>query len=86
MENLKQGLSPKEVKVLQMALSVFIEDMDGGLKNPTFPFTPQARSEMKDMLLNAKSAKAKIDLAAGHECTVEPYQDGDEKDFITKES
>lgn len=86
MENLKQGLSPKEVKTIQMALSIMIEDLDGGLKNPTFPLTPEARKDMKDMLLHCKSAKAKIDLAVGHECIVEPYQEGDEKDFITKQS
>lgn len=86
MENLKQGLSPKEVKTIQMALSIMIEDLESGLKNPTFPFTPDARKDMRDMLLHSKSAKAKIDLTVGHECTVEPYKAGDEKDFITKQS
>jgi hypothetical protein len=86
MENLKQGLSPKEVKTIQMALAMMIEDLEATSKDISYPFTPQARKELKDMLLNSKSAKAKIDLASGHECVIQPYVEGDEKEFLTKES
>lgn len=86
MENLKQGLSPKEVKTIQMALAMMIEDLEAGSKNVSIPWTPQSRKDFADMILNSKSAKAKIDLAAGHECIIEPYQEGDETDFLTKKS
>ena len=86
MQNFKQGLSPKEVLTIQMALAMMIEDVEASSKDVTYPFTPQTRKEMADMLLNAKAAKAKIDLAVGNECIIQPYQEGDEKEFITKES
>lgn len=86
MENLKQGLSPKEVKTIQMALAMMIEDLEAGSKNVSIPWTPQSRKDFADMILNAKLAKAKIDLTVGRECIIEPYREGDEKDFITKQS
>lgn len=33
MENLKQGLSPKEVKTIQMALAMMIEDLEATSKD-----------------------------------------------------
>lgn len=86
MRNLKQGLSPKEVLTIQMALAMMIEDVEASSKDVRIPFTPQTRKEIADMLLNAKAAKAKIDLAVGNECIIQPYQEGDEKEFITKQS
>ena len=82
----RQGLTPKEVLAIQMALSMMIEDVEESSKNPAMPWTPQTRQEMKDILLNAKSAAAKIAVTIGKECFIAPYVEGDEDEFITKQS
>lgn len=69
-----------------MALTTFIEDNEEMSKNPVIPFTPEARKYMKHMNENAKSALSKIQLASGHELKLDPYNEGDEKEFLTKES
>lgn len=85
MEN-KQALTKAEVTTIQMALAAMIEDVELASKNPSIPFTPKSRIDMKDILLNAKAAKAKIDSIVGKEVTLAPYIAGDEKEFLTKES
>jgi hypothetical protein len=79
-------LSPKEVKIIQMALTVLIEDLHATSQNQTIPFTPEARMITKEMLDTAKSALAKIALASGHLVQIDPYQTGDENEFLTKQS
>lgn len=79
-------LTPKEVAVLQMAIKGMIEDLEDAAKNPSFPFTPQARKEMSEMILHSKSALIKIQNASGHALKMEPYKTGDEIEFLTKES
>jgi hypothetical protein len=80
------ALTPDEVAVVQMALGAMIEDVDSGLKNQNFPFTPETRKDMKDILRHSQSALAKIAVASGKLLKLDPYVEGDEKDFITKQS
>lgn len=80
------ALNPNEVTVIQMALTSMIEDMEEVSKDTKLPFTPQARSEMRDMVNHAKSALGKIALASGKLIKLDPYQEGDEKEFFTKRS
>ncbi len=82
----KNTLTPHEVKIIQLALTTMIEDMTDSSKNINFPFTPEARGLIADMLSTAKSALDKIAKASGHLVQLDPYQDGDEKEFLTKES
>lgn len=77
-------LTSTEVMVIQMALQVMIEDNEAVMKDVKFPFTPQARKEMKEMLECAKSARAKIVSISGKDVQLDPYTEGDEKDFLTK--
>ena len=80
------ALSTKEVAVIQMALGAIIQDTEEISKDPEIPFTPDARKDMSDILENAKSALSKIVLASGSEVKLDPYVEGDENDFLTKES
>ena len=80
------ALTPDEVAVVQMALGGMIEDLEAARMNPNYPFTPQSRRDMNDILSNSKSALAKIALASGKLLKLDPYQEGDEKDFLTKQS
>ena len=79
-------LTPKEVKVIHMALETFIEDNTAMRKNQTIPFNSEARTMMKDMFETASSALKKIQLASGYAVKLDPYNEGDEKEFLTKES
>ena len=79
-------ITPEEALIIQMALTTFIEDMDAASKNINFPFTPEARKDQKDMLSCAKSALGKIALASGKLIKLDPYQEGDESEFLTKQS
>ena len=79
-------LTPKEVKAIQMSLSGTIQDLKDGLSNQNFPFTPDARKDMKELVSVLESAHAKIALTSGHLVQLDPYVEGDEKDFLTKQS
>lgn len=83
---MENRLTPKEVRVIQIALITMIEDVTETTQNVTIPFTPEARSISKDILLNAKSALEKIAKTSGHAVQLDAYQDGDEKEFLTKQS
>ena len=80
------ALTPKEVKVIHMALETFIEDNTAMRKDASIPFNPEARVMMKDMFEIASSALKKIQLASGYAVRLDPYNQGDEKEFLTKQS
>lgn len=79
-------VTPDEIAVIQMGLQTVIEDIDAGLKNPMFPFTPETRKEMKDMLACCRSALLKVQAVSGRTLQMDPYKPGDETEFLTKES
>ncbi len=79
-------LSPKEVAITQMALSGLIEDLEAVSTNPSYPFTPDARKDQKDMLTAARSAMKKLADTSGMEVKLDPYKEGDEDEFLTKQS
>jgi hypothetical protein len=79
-------LTPNEIAITGMALAALIEDLEITSKDATLPFTPDARKDMSEMLSTAKSAQAKFELATGHEVRLDPFVEGDEKEFLTKES
>lgn len=82
----KNNLTPDEVAVIQMALSGMIQDLEEVGKDPTIPFTPQARKDQREILTAARSAHSKIALASGAEVKLDKYEEGDEQEFFTKQS
>lgn len=79
-------LSPNEIVVIQMALSGLIEDMEAVSGNPNFPFTPDARKSQREILTAAKSAMDKLEKVSGNVVQLDPYKEGDEDEFLTKQS
>lgn len=79
-------LTPEEVTVIQMALQNTIEDLETVGKDPTIPFTPEARKDQRAILACAKSALSKVQVTSGHAVRMDPYKAGDEQEFFTKES
>lgn len=82
----KHLLTPKEVSIIQLALQTLIEDHEAVSKDVTLPFTPEARSIQRDILTTARSALSKIVTASGQRVQLDPYREGDENEFLTKES
>ena len=79
-------LTPDEVVIIQMSLSGLIEDLEAVSGNQNYPFTPYARKQHREMLASAKSALAKVAAVSGKLVQLDPYQEGDENEFLTKES
>jgi hypothetical protein len=82
----KNILNSNEVTITQMALSALIGDMESVSKNQSYPFTPDARKQQKEMLAYAKSALEKLSKASGQLVRLDPYNEGDEDEFLTKQS
>lgn len=79
-------LNPHEVMAIGLGLSRLIEEMEDIKKNAAIPWTPEARQIQKEILSNARSAASKIEKITGFECKLDAYLDGDETEFLTKES
>jgi len=80
--------TPAEVKIIIMGLVTIQEDIEAVHKDPKHPFTPESRKDMKEMLEAANSAISKLEKVVnkGMAFYVAQYEEGDEKDFLTKES
>ena len=79
-------LGQDEVAAIAMGLALVIENMEEIKKNPAIPWTPEARKMQKEIIQSAKSAPAKIEMVSGFECRLDSYRDGDENEFLTKQS
>ncbi len=79
-------LKPDEGKFLSMAVVRMIEDLQDTSKNERFNWTPEARKDLKDMLAAGNSLKIKL-LKLGFDMReLPPYEEGDEDEFLTKQS
>jgi len=79
-------LTPKEINMMQMGLQLIIENNDMMSKTQQIPFNPAARQIMKDIREIATSAIKKLQNVSGRAVIIEKYKEGDEEDFLTKES
>ena len=80
--------TPNELKSIILGLVTYIEDLEAVANDPKLPFTPESRKDMRDMLDSGRSAKRKLEdvVNKGIAFRLDDYQEGDEKDFLTKES
>jgi hypothetical protein len=80
--------NPKEVMAISMGLGRVIEDINAMKKGEYvgIPWTPEARSILADILEACQSAASKLEKFAGVKCELPPYEEGDENEFLTKES
>lgn len=77
-----------EIKIIILGLQTTLEDLEEASKNQNFNFTPDARKDMREMITAGYSAKKKLEevVHKGIAFKLDKYQEGDEKDFITKQS
>ncbi len=81
-KQIRNVLTPQEVMAIGMGLGRIIEDLEEMEKTPGINWTAEAISIQSQMLSNAKSAASKIEQMTGFACKLDPYQEGDEKDFV----
>ena len=80
--------NPAEVSAIGMGLARIMEDMNDMKKNgyENTPWTPEARKIQADIMAACRSAANKLEKFAGYKCELPPYIDGDENEFLTKQS
>lgn len=80
--------NPNEVMAIGLGLARVMEDINamkrGELINT--PWTPEARKVQLEILSACQSAANKIEKFANYKCDLPPYKDGDEDEFLTKQS
>lgn len=72
-------ITPKEVLVIEMALSAIVEDLSA---LPKGVFNKPDEEVQQDILVSAKSALVKIAQVSGQLIKLDPYKEGDEKEFL----
>lgn len=83
---MQNKLNSEEVLIVRIALAGMLEDMQETYGDPSVPFTKVARIQLRQMIACAKSAQAKFALITGNDVQLRPYQEGDEAEFLTKQS
>lgn len=79
-------LKPDEGKFLSMGVVRMLEDLQITSKNQKINWTPDTRKQIKEMLDAGNSLKAKL-LKLGFDMRdLPPYLEGDENEFLTKQS
>lgn len=80
--------NPAEVSAIGMGLARIMEDMNAmkrdGYEN--IPWTPEVRKIQADIMAACRSAANKLEKFAGYKCELPPYENGDEDEFLTKQS
>jgi len=80
--------NPAEAHAIAMGLARIMEDMDAIKKNgyENTPWTPEARKMQAEIVAACRSAANKLEKFAGIKCELPPYNNGDENEFLTKQS
>lgn len=80
--------NPAEVSAIGMGLARIMEDMNAMKSNgyENTPWTPEARKIQHSIMKACQSAATKLEKFANYKCELPPYNEGDEDDFLTKQS
>lgn len=78
-------LTMQEYQAVQLGLGRVIEDMKN-TGTELYPWTPEARRVRKEIMTAANTAAAKIEKITGVKAELPSYEDGDEDEFLTKQS
>lgn len=80
--------NPAEVTAIGLGLARVIEDFDAIKKgeNANIPWAPEFRKMQGEILSACRSAAHKLEKFAGYKCELPPYEEGDEDEFLTKQS
>lgn len=79
-------LKPDEAKFLSMAVIAMIEQLHDTAINPDINWNPETRRDLKGMIDAGNSLKIKMQKLGIDTRDLPPYLDGDENEFLTKQS
>ena len=79
-------LKPDEQKFIAMAVLSMIEQLENTSKNQLINWNPEARKDLKDMTAAGASLRIKMKNLGFDMREMPPYMDGDENEFLTKQS
>lgn len=79
-------LKPDEGKFLSMAVVAMIEDLTETSQNQKLNWNPESRKDFKDMLSAGNTLRIKLAKLGFDMRELPPYIDGEETDYLTKES
>ena len=79
-------LKPDEAKFISMAVVAIVEQLQDSAKNQLINWNPETRRDLKDMVAAGTSLKIKLQKLGFDMRELPPYLDGDENDFLTKQS
>jgi hypothetical protein len=79
-------LKPEEALFLSMAVVSMIEQLTNTSKNQGINWNPEARGYLRDMLAAAATLKIKMEKLGMPMNDLPPFMEGDENEFLTKES
>lgn len=79
-------LKPDEQKFVSMAVMSLIEQLVETTQNQRINWNPETRKDFKDMLSTGKQLKIKLEKLGFDMRELPPFIDGDETDYLTKQS
>lgn len=79
-------LKPDEAKFISMAVLSMIETLEETSKDQHTNWNPETRKQLKEMTTAGVSLKIKLQKLGFDMRELPPYLEGDEKDFLTKQS
>ena len=79
-------LKPNEAKFISMAVLRMLDELQDVSKNQLINWNPEARKDLKDMIESGNDLKVKMKKIGFDMRDLPPYLEGDENEFLTKES
>jgi hypothetical protein len=79
-------LKPDEKKFVAMSVVSTLEQLQEMASNPQINWNPETRKDLKDMLAAGNSLRIKLEKLGFDVRELPPYVDGDENEFLTKQS
>lgn len=79
-------LKPDEAKFTSMAVLSLLELLETVSKNQLINWNPEARKDLKEMVAAGSSLKIKLKNLGFDMRPLPPYLEGDENNFLTKQS
>lgn len=86
MESKQLFLKPNEAKFISLAVLSMIEDVKISLQDDQLNWTPEVRKDLNEMKEAGISLKIKMKKLGFDMRDLQPCIDGEEKDYLTKES
>lgn len=79
-------LKPDEGKFLALAVIGTLDQLKESMKKPLMNWTPETRKQLKEMVDAGTSLSIKLQRLGFNMSDLPPFMDGDENEFLTKQS